>query len=898
MKSRPDLYSPKPLILSLIVLLAAGILILKTGSSTDTTDQTGEPPQAIQTSAPEVATTSPKPAPATLPAASHGDDWMNNGGEFTEPTAELVEWLDAGKPLAIRIGDEEARYGFRPSGITTEDFRLSSGITREMPAEYRIYSGRQLLPDGSLGERASVAVVNGAVSMAVTRDGMEYLVETDPETGQLYATEVTSLYRSPACQDETHGEDHLFCALSEGGRLASVTAPDGAGMMEGERIPVDFDYPDLQAGDIANAETPPVESAQVSHPYFRRSPVYDASLRDMVVLHTSAKSQTGDSSLLSSRAASYFSYFAQTADIYERQLGLRYLIQELILVPSDSNDEDPGNPPDGVYSNSPDLEHYQVWLNKYRPQSTYKYGHAALWTLVDGSAGGVVGRAWLDSYGSSRYAQSVQERNWGWLVHSHELGHNVGSSHTSGGVMNPSLISGAEDFFTLVSGQTYTGAKDIFNYMGYASRAYVYGPASLRNPEEMPFGIDDAVSTATDTVVSFNPLANDRRQVTNGALNNLRLIEVGAVYPAAAGSAEIVNGQIQFTPTGGYTGQAWFTYTLAGDVGNNGNGWYHSADVVVTVGGDSSEPTQAPALKLAEDYIPSDFSGDIRFNPLLNDEGTGALWSGPIEAMVGPNDTTPEAYSEGAFHLVSARVLSGSGSLVLETQSLSRSGEAAYAYTGYMVYTPGSAESGSVIIEYTVMDANGNTSTGQVTIGSDSSGTPTDPDPIDPTPTDPPPPEPYLTVVASDSSVAEDAGQVVAFTFERVDADLAKAESVDFLVGGTADPTSLRADYSLAGHDLFDPATGVGSITIPAGESQAYLYCAILSDWQQEGDETCVLTITGSSSNLAISSTAFEATLKIVDPAISTTSFVESFDGFTSDPATWNGWTNAKNMNK
>jgi len=316
------------------------------------------------------------------------------------------------------------------------------------------------------------------------------------------------------------------------------------------------------------------------------------------------------------------------------------------------------------------------------------------------------------------------------------------------------------------------------------------------------------------------------------------------------------------------------------------------------VGGDSSEPTQAPALKLAEDYIPSDFSGDIRFNPLLNDEGTGALWSGPIEAMVGPNDTTPEAYSEGAFHLVSARVLSGSGSLVLETQSLSRSGEAAYAYTGYMVYTPGSAESGSVIIEYTVMDANGNTSTGQVTIGSDSSGTPTDPDPIDPTPTDPPPPEPYLTVVASDSSVAEDAGQVVAFTFERVDADLAKAESVDFLVGGTADPTSLRADYSLAGHDLFDPATGVGSITIPAGESQAYLYCAILSDWQQEGDETCVLTITGSSSNLAISSTAFEATLKIVDPAISTTSFVESFDGFTSDPATWNGWTNAKNMNK
>ena len=71
-------------------------------------------------------------------------------------------------------------------------------------------------------------------------------------------------------------------------------------------------------------------------------------------------------------------------------------------------------------------------------------------------------------------------------------------------------------------------------------------------------------------------------------------------------------------------------------MGNGGNGWLHSADVVVTIGG-SSSIDKTPSIRLVNDVILHDFKGPITFNPLLNDEGMGQLWSGDIEVRNGLN---------------------------------------------------------------------------------------------------------------------------------------------------------------------------------------------------------------------------------------------------------------------
>lgn len=810
-----------------------------------------------------------------VPDASDQDknrltSWINNDGRFTGQTTRLLSWVESGQPLDIRIdGQAFRRYGFRETRVTAENFQISTGSSAVLPSEYRIYSGRELTTNG-LGEGASMALVNGAFSMTISRDGTDYLIETDAVTGELYAVALQSFDNVHSCTSGGCDAHHTTCEISADG-IASISAPEGAGLYPLERIPVDVVYPGDRldvASTIEPAGEPGFEAGTGGKPYLRNGAEYDASLKDILVLMVSAKSQTGASSGLSAKAASYFAITARAADVYERQLGLRYMLQELVLIPSDSSEDDPGTVGSTL---GDDLYHLQSWVNANRPQSTYKWGHVALWTYVDGGAGGVIGLAWTDSYGSASYGHSTQELSWGWGVHIHELGHNVGSSHSSGGVMNPSIISGNEDFFTYVSGQSYTSARDIYNYM--ANRSYVFGPAPLRHPEEIPFGVDDTLATPAGTALTFNAIANDKASVPNGATNTLRLVEIGQVYPRAAGTASLVDGQIEFTPANGFTGQAWFSYTVGGDVGNSGSGWLHRADIVITVGGDSSAPSSTPAISLQNDYISEQLTGPVRINPLLNDEGSGRMWSGDVEVVLSPNDTTPEAYSYKSFWLADARIVAGTGSLTLETHNMTRGSSGGRPVnTGYILYTPGPNETGDVVIEYTVMDASGATATAQIIMAD----------------------MPSVGVSADYLTTAEDSGDIITFTFSRsASADTSVDESINFSVAGTTTPSGAKPDYALAGHSSFDPVTAQGTVLIPAGRLDTTVLMAIEDDGIDEGQETMILSIS-SSSSLQVSSAGSTTTIWINDNSLV---YYESFDAFTTDSSTWSGWTNLKNKN-
>jgi len=633
-------------------------------------------------------------------------------GQFSPEMQRLVDGIYAGQPVRVRVGAATHDYVFRPqSSITEAGFQISTGPDAVYPADFAVFEGRRLLPNGRLVETAKLAVVNDTVSMAYTTAEGDFLIERN-EMGRLEAIQLSGTHE---------GAPVGAWACQEIDGIAGVA--EVPGNVPGPVI----DDVDITVGGAGSATEPEVGSAHVDHPYFRLGPQYDASLKDISILMVSGSTQTGSSANLSSRAASYFTYTAYAADVYERQLGLRLQLQELILIADDSGQSDVEYN-DSVTPNDPgiledDLNAVTDWAHEHRPQADYGWGHVLAWTLVNADQSWTRGGAWISVYGDANWSVSVNQRRFTWRIFIHELGHSVGANHTDGGVMNGALTY-SEDFFTesVVDGGGFTAAEQVHAYLTLTDNWFIYyrakyigGPATLRNPVEMPFGADDAVATAVDTPVTFKPLTNDETSRPFGANNQLRLIEVGQVFPKAAGTATFAGDEITFTPSSGYSGNVWFTYTLSGDVGNDGFGWLHAADVVVTVGDTIADPTQEPVISTMDDVITTTFSQDIRLNPLLNDEGKGRLWAGGVDVL--SDFTTPgtaESFSGDAFYLVSAEVLVGNGTLSLETMAMGRDGSAGTGNTGYVVYTPGAAETDPVEIVYTVEDAEGNRATGRI----------------------------------------------------------------------------------------------------------------------------------------------------------------------------------------
>ena len=780
-------------------------------------------------------------------------------GEFSPEMRGIVQGIQAGRTIHLRVDDFEGEYVFRSIDITEDRFQISTGPESKYPASYEVFEGRQILEDGSLSSEAKLAVVNDTLSIAFTNEKGDFLIERN-EDGEMVATQLTST--SP---DSKLGA--WVCQHNEGIHGISDNSDNAVN-------PVTNDI-EIVLGTEVDTSVPEISQALTSEPFYRLGKDYDASLRDISMLMVSGSTQTGSntSANLSTRAASYFTYTAFVADIYERQLGLRLQLQELILIAEGSGQPDVELPSNEIDLNGNtslrELTIVSDWCARYRPQETYQWGHATAWTNVGGAPSGTVGVAFVARYGSSTSGLSVNERNSTWQVLIHELGHNVGAAHTSGGAMNPSLLfSQPESFFNESEDGSFTAAKQIYDYMSPSNRAFVTGPADLRNPDEMPFAVDDFISTPTNTPVTFTPLQNDLQATPLfGITNNLRLVEAGQIFPKAAGSLTILDDEITFSPASGYTGRVWFTYTLGGNVGNGGRGWLHSADVVITVGGNNSDPDQNPPISITNDIVRTDFSGDVRLNPLLNDEGVGRLWAEGVDAINSITPTgTAQSYSEGAFSLVSAQVLTGNGSVSLETANVTRNGLASRGNTGYLVYTPSANEPNVVQIQYTVRDANGNQATGMISLVT-----------ID-----------AVSISTNTSMLSEPEGRVATILISRTGLT-SSPERINFSISGEVDLTGGNSDVAIAGFDTFDASSGNGEITIPAGQSSAVLQVSAMQDSIIEGSEVLTITLTGSE-NLVIN-TGSDTINLIIRDAVGVI-FSENFENFPMGTGLANGWNN------
>ncbi len=176
-----------------------------------------------------------------------------------------------------------------------------------------------------------------------------------------------------------------------------------------------------------------------------------------------------------------------------------------------------------------------------------------------------------------------------------------------------------------------------------------------------PEAVNDSETTAINTPVTIDVLGND---TSNSGSNQLTITSVGN---PANGTAEIVNGQIVYTPNDGFVGKDTFTYTIT-----DSNGLTETATVSVVVEGDKPEA--------------------------VNDSDSTSL-NTPVTLDVLSNDTSN----------------SGSNQLTITSVGNPSNGTATIV-NGKIVYTPNAGFVGTDSFTYTITDSNGDTATATATV--------------------------------------------------------------------------------------------------------------------------------------------------------------------------------------
>ena len=677
---------------------------------------------------------------------------------FGEQTTVLAAALDRGSPLRIRLRDGDTRtYLTRARKLLAKSFTISLGPAghQTLDPALRIYEGRELRDTG-FGGNISLAIAGASFTAVLAEPSGDTIgLRNLPESGEFQVLEMRAAENSVSCViDHEEGIAYQF----HGGE--PLGEPEWRSAPEVEIEPVIF-----AAGGV-NPATGRLDKYVEPIPL---GTIYSASLKPMLAVLVLDKLATGENSTerLTRKTSEYLARMANVAAVHEHQLGVRLLIQELILTPDSA-----------AYTDVPDgLGEFSSWMNLKRPRKTYRWNLATKFGDI-GSGGGAIGLAYLSSL-NSNHGVSVCKKGFAHVLVAHEMGHNMGSNHSNGGIMNSGYIANTRDFFRDVSGGE-TSAKDIYDH----ARKRLGGSHAMRHPEQIPFANDDRFTTSPNTEILLDPISNDDRSVRNGVKNTtLSIEEVGRVHPLEAGTVKIRSDRLlQFTPAKDYNGIAWFSYSLRGNVGNRGQGWLHKGDVSVRVGnwdpnslnlelapgqvfsfrpsGSSRPKIETQPIKARVDTSRDDRKliiirvfpdatgtdsfvfrrdgknftvnivyrddflqtmpdvlvvdpqeGSIRIDPLANDRGGGYRNAADINPVrVGSTTDKPMGLNllPGAFKLIAVENLTPSkGTVSTDTGRFTIDSAGETLLTGPLTFTPTPGANGVARIAYTVEDAAG-----------------------------------------------------------------------------------------------------------------------------------------------------------------------------------------------
>ncbi|MBT5691351.1 MAG: cadherin-like domain-containing protein [Opitutae bacterium] len=475
----------------------------------------------------------------------------------------LAQALNKGQPITILNpnGNSET-YWMRPRLAVSEDFQVTIGKARDNKLHVKpmVYEGYHFPehPSGNpstitSGIRAFFTIVGNSFA-AVINDpkGNIREITMDPQTGLLEQR----LWPMPKVP--------YSCRMDPRKRIAAVSTADSA-ILTQHNPPetVEIIPPVLAQG----GEDPATGSYSKIIDTIIGGQSYEASLKDALMLVVMDKEATGIDAIenLTGKASLQLCRMANISSIYENQIGTRILVQELIMTPkTDEYDDIPAS-----------LGDFRTWAENQRPRNQFP---RTLGTKVgNGLSGSTLGLGYVGVL-KGGHSYSIVRPGYDHALLSHEMGHNFGSGHSSGGIMNSSWKRGERDFFKKVN-EGETSAKKMYNH----SKSRLNGPATLRHPEEIPFAKNDSAQTIKGQAVTLEPMDNDKTFVLNGKENRLRIAELGPVFPIGAGTASVSGGEVTFIPSNDYTGHAWFSYSLQGDVGNSGDGWLHKGDIAIKV---------------------------------------------------------------------------------------------------------------------------------------------------------------------------------------------------------------------------------------------------------------------------------------------------------------------------
>ena len=689
---------------------------------------------------------------------------MTGGEHEDEDESPLAKMIDSGQPLRLQLpGHEPIDFSFRDFPLLADGYRTTIGQADRLDAELRVFEGRAISADGQV-HTAKLALGNRSVAgvIRLANGGQVQLRSTD---GGAFEALPSSLPELACVRDPRTGSYRTMSLVGD------LDKPDWSRAKSAKLEPAE-EFPALASSGVNPVNgAPTLVLGSPASP-----PRYEASLKVATVIVALDKSATGLNAKnhLTEVTSQYLALMANVAAIYENQLGVRLLVQELILTPdSDDYDDIPFDRDGGT------LDMFAEWSQRWRPEASY--GQTAAIRFGDGMSGGILGIAYQNAL-HTRNGVSVMQAGFGWALTSHEMGHIFGSGHSMGGIMNPQYSTKLRSFFKDIEGQEFTAASQIYG----RSSGRLSGPASMRNPAEMPFAVDDVAWAAPGERIHYDVLANDLKQVYRGQQNSLSLAEVGLVTPRYAGSVAIEAGRAVFTPSTDFEGTAWFSYSVRGDTGR---GWLHKGDVAVVVGdpeGNAFEMDvaagQARTLKLPGDgsisqvrspkqsllhetissslvyilRVSADATGSekiqyraggkrqtlklnyineppvaepdvlylsagesVSFNPLTNDHASGLRGAFKTEPVIAVGTTGEgrdgQDYFPGGFRLFSARSrASNLGSLSVHRSPVMRAGRRRNEPNGLLTFKAKSSASGTGVIEYTIQDALGQRAKGSV----------------------------------------------------------------------------------------------------------------------------------------------------------------------------------------
>lgn len=486
---------------------------------------------------------------------------------FSPSLARLVASIDSGRPTRIvtstPVGRLDYQIAWRPVSVLADNFRYTLGDSFEARWGTRTYQGINLGGnDTGNKEFYSLAIVQNSLFVNITHnDGSQTFIRSNSEGGY------DSIHRPKDSY-------HYFCEKDSNSSLCFMRAMGHShskvSWEDAEVARVFVDGLDVAEQGGFNPQNGKLEKYVQTIPAGDK---YIRSLRPMLMLAVLDKRATNGSSeeSLQTRTSEWLAMISNIASVYENQLGIRLLLQELVLTPTSNDFNDIPEP----------LDQFRAWCNQYRRQSIHGWSSAVKWG--NGLSGSSLGVAYLRSIQGSS-SVSIVRPNTGWPTVAHEMGHNLGSEHSEGGIMNSFANGdGGRNFFTDVQ-DGVTAAFAIYNH----SRNRLPGEQLMRNPKEIPFAKNDRVETEVGIPVSIAVLENDLTAVRHGESNQLSISEVSRVVPQSAGEVVINGVNITFEPDPTFGGTAFFSYTLKGDVGNNSNGWLHKGDVAVIVGNPTS----------------------------------------------------------------------------------------------------------------------------------------------------------------------------------------------------------------------------------------------------------------------------------------------------------------------